>query len=158
MFDFLDMDVIGLGETFLRVALALVFGFILGFERDNKGKPIDFRAYMIVGVTTCIVAIMGQEIYSDYASAKSVISVDMGKLISGVLTGIGFLGAGAIIKVEKDRVVGTATGASIWASGGIGLCLGFGLYGLAFIAFVAVGLTLVGGSYLASLCDRNDRT
>ena len=147
--EFIDMDVVSLQETLLRVVLALAFGLVLGLERDRKNKPIDFRAYMIVAVTTCIVAIMGQELYSDYAQASDVVSLDLSKIISGVLTGIGFLGAGAIIKVEKDQIVGTATGASIWASGGIGLCLGFGMYGLAGIGFVAIALVLFGGGFLS---------
>ncbi len=76
-------------------------------------------------------------------------TLDLGKIIAGVLTGIGFLGAGAIIKVEKTQIVGTATGASIWAAGGIGLCLGFGMYGLALIGFLAVVCILVLGGILA---------
>lgn len=145
---YIDMDVVSPFETILRVFLALLFGFILGFERDRKDKPIDFRAYMIIAVTTCIVAIMGQELYSDYATTDNFVSLDLGKIIAGVLTGIGFLGAGAIIKVEKDQVIGTATGASIWASGGIGLCLGFGLYGLALIAFTSIAIILFFGGFL----------
>lgn len=153
MFDLIDMDVISLEETLLRVFLALSFGAVLGLERDRKNKPIDFRAYMIVAVTTCLLAIMGQELYNDYQSASSVVSVDLGKIIAGALTGIGFLGAGAIIKVEKDKVVGTATGASIWASGGIGLCLGFGMYGLAGIAFIAIACILILGGYCMNKTD-----
>ncbi len=155
--DYLNMDVISLEETLLRVFLALVFGFFLGLERDSKDKPIDFRAFMIVAVTTCIIAIMGQELYSDYSQASDVVSLDLGKIISGVLTGIGFLGAGAIIKVEKNQVVGTATGASIWAAGGIGLCLGFGNYALAAIAFAAIALILVIGGVMAGMVSRTDR-
>lgn len=135
-------------ELMLRVGLAMLFGLILGLDRDTKNKPIDFRAYMIVAVTTCIVAIMGQELYSDFSHADRVVSLDLGKIISGVLTGIGFLGAGAIIHQDGKKVVGTATGASIWAAGGIGLSLGFGFYSLAVVAFLAVGLILIGGGIL----------
>lgn len=152
-----EMDAVGLVETMIRVVLAMGFGFLLGMERDRKNKPIDFRAYMIVAVTTCLVAILGQEIYSDYASANGVVSMDLGKIIAGTLTGIGFLGAGAIIKVEGDQVVGTATGASIWASGGIGLCLGFGMYGLAVIGFAAIAITLVAGGYFTKKDDKQSK-
>ena len=74
--------------------------------------------------------------------------MDLGKIIEGTMTGIGFLGAGAIIKVEKDKVVGTATGASIWASGGLGLCLGFGMYGLALLAFLGIATILIIGGVI----------
>ena len=151
MFDlppFFDMSYIGSGELVLRVFLAMLFGFLLGLDRDTKNKPIDFRAFIIVAVTTCIIAIMGQELYVDLSKGEDVVApIDLAKLIAGALTGIGFLGAGAIIHRGEAQVIGTATGASIWASGGIGLALGFGFYGLALIAFVAIAITLVGGGY-----------
>ncbi len=124
----------------------MLFGFILGLERDSKNKPIDFRAFMIVAVTTCILAILGQEIYSDFASEEGgTLKVDLSSIIAGVMTGIGFLGAGAIIHRGDNRVVGTATGASIWAAGGIGLAIGFGFYSLGIVAFVAIGAILLAG-------------
>lgn len=148
-----SLDMVSPQETLLRVFLALAFGFVLGQDRDQKNKPIDFRAFMIVAVTTCLVAILGQELYNDYAQADSIMVIDLSRIISGALTGIGFLGAGAIIKVEDKKVVGTATGASIWASGGIGLCLGFGMYFLAFIGFVAMAGILIGGGYYMRAAD-----
>ena len=147
IFSELTLSYITWPELALRVGLAALFGLIIGYDRDSKNKPIDFRAYMIVAMTTCIVAIMGQELYADFNTADKVVSVDLAKIIAGVLTGIGFLGAGAIIKRENDQVVGTATGASIWASGGIGLTLGFGMYLLAIAEFMAVSLILVIGGY-----------
>ncbi|MDX1626343.1 MAG: MgtC/SapB family protein [Wenzhouxiangellaceae bacterium] len=150
----LQMDVVQLPEILLRVGLALLFGLALGFDREEKDKPIDYRAYMIVGTATCILGIMGQEVYADYARAGDVVSVDLAKIIAGVLTGIGFLGAGAIIKVEKEKVIGTTTGASIWASGGIGLCLGFGQYMLALVAFIVVFVIMIAGNTLFDWLDR----
>lgn len=144
----LSLTYVGWPELLLRVALAMLFGLLLGLDRDSKNKPIDFRAYMIVAVTSCIVAVLGQELYSDFANADPVISVDLAKIIAGVLTGIGFLGAGAIIHRGEGNVVGTATGASIWSAGGIGLALGFGFYGLALVAFLAVGMILAFSGWL----------
>jgi len=156
---FFDMTYIGPAELILRVFLAMLFGFLLGLDRDHKNKPIDFRAFIIVAVTTCIIAIMGQELYVVLSEEKSVYApLDLAKIIAGALTGIGFLGAGAIIHRGDNRVIGTATGASIWASGGIGLALGFGFYGLAIIAFVAITITLVGGGYYMKIFqDKNDK-
>lgn len=134
-------------EVLLRVGIAMLFGLILGIDRDSKNKPIEFRAYMIVALTTCIVAILGQEIYANFANAENVVSLDLGKIISGTLTGLGFLGAGAIIKVEDKKIVGSATGASIWAAGIMGLTIGFGFYALAVICFAAIALILIGGGF-----------
>ena len=142
----------------MRVFIALAFGMILGLDRDSKNKPIDFRAYMIVALTSCTVAMLGQEVYIEFAKNNNYTVIDLGKVISGTLTGIGFLGAGAIIQKGDTKVVGTATGASIWAAGGIGLTIGFGFYALAIIAFLAVTTTLVlGGVYMRLFNGTEDK-
>ena len=156
--EILDLQSISISEATIRIVLAMAFGFVLGIDRDRKNKPIDFRAFMIVAVTTCIVAILGQEIYLLYEDASQVAGIDLAKIISGVLTGIGFLGAGAIIHRGDNEIVGTATGASIWASGGIGLALGFGSYALAFLAFVAIAIILIiGGFCMKKVSGRKDK-
>lgn len=137
--EFYDFKMVSFEESCFRIALACILGMAIGLDRDMKKKPIDFRAYMIVAATACLVAIMAQEVYAEYQSDNSSVRLDFMRIIEGVLTGIGFLGAGAIIRAENsNRVIGTATGASIWASGGLGLALGFGFYGLTAIAFVAI--------------------
>lgn len=148
-----DFDVVPAWEVVLRIVLAGGLAALIGLERDMKRKPIDFRAYMIIAVTSCIVAVMAQEIYADYQNSDGPVSLDFMRIVEGVLTGIGFLGAGAIIRNQNGdgrRVVGTATGASIWASGCLGLTAGFGFYGLTMMAFVAVwGILLVTGLLLS---------
>lgn len=142
----IEYRTVGLLEVALRVLLAGGFGLALGLERHFKNKPMDFRAFVIVAVVACIIAVMAQELYADYRSDNGNLRLDFMHIISGVLTGIGFLGAGAILRSRDDRVVGTATGASIWASGGVGLCLGFGFYFLAGLAFATIfGLLFVSG-------------
>lgn len=132
------------GDAALRVLLACLFGLCLGFERSSKNKPVDFRVYMIVAATSCLVVMMGQEIQSMYEGQNAYIRLDIFRIIEGVLTGIGFLGAGAIIKNDTEqKVLGSATGASIWGAGGVGMMLGFGLYGLAILGFIALAVILV---------------
>lgn len=141
---FWDLQSLTYWEALSRLALAIVFGLCLGLDRDNKNKPVDFRAYIIVCASTCLLAIMGQEMYVTFRQeADEFISLDLGKVISGALTGIGFLGAGAIIKNSDDDIVGTATGASIWASSIIGLSLGFGYIFLASTGFLIMFITLL---------------
>ncbi|WP_417455857.1 MgtC/SapB family protein [Kordiimonas sp.] len=144
IFDELSLSIVSGRELLLRVGLAMLFSAVIGLDRDRKKKPMDFRAFMIIAASSCILAVMGQELYADYAHVGEPVLVDLSKIISGVMTGIGFLGAGAILK-RGDDVVGTATGASIWASGAIGLALGFGFYLLGLMAFIAVSLTLIVG-------------
>lgn len=151
--DFFYLSMFSWPDVVLRISLAVIFGAVIGWERDRKDKPIDSRVYMIVCVTTCIIAIMAQELLNDFPGAQDVVALDLGKVISGTLTGIGFLGAGSIIKTDSSQVIGTATGASIWASGGIGLTLGVGLYGLAFIGFVTIAGILIIGEFMFQKAD-----
>ncbi len=142
----------------LRISLAIAFGLVLGLDRNKKNKPIDFRAYMIICVMTCILALLSQQMYYDLKDSDEFISLDLGKIIAGVLTGIGFLGAGAIIKRDNDQVVGTATGASVWASGIIGLSLGFGAYPLAIIGFISVAsILIIGGIFVPHINNNPDK-
>jgi putative Mg2+ transporter-C (MgtC) family protein len=159
--DFLEqyynLETLGLGELCFRFFLAIAFGFVIGFDRDVKDKPIDFRAYMIVCVATCVTALIGQELFVTYSNSNIGTGVDMGKIVSGVMTGIGFLGAGAIIHSGDTKIIGTATGASIWASGAMGLAIGFGLYVLSFICFLSLLLILVvGGWWMKPAIGRKD--
>lgn len=156
--DFFNLDTIAWGELLLRVALATSFGLVLGWDRGRKNKPIDFRAYMIVCVTTCLVAILSMEMYTDFKGSDDFVSLDLGKIISGVLTGIGFLGAGAIIQRDNNQVIGTATGASIWAAGGMGLALGYGVYALAVIGFITIASVLIlGGLFMTKVQGETDK-
>ena len=139
----LDLQSLGWLDALFRVMLAMLFGFCLGYDRSIKNKPIDFRVYMIVATTTCLLAIMGNELYFIYQGSSNLLEMDILRLVEGVLVGIGFLGAGAIIKGEGQNILGSATGASIWSAGAMGLMLGFGLYGLAILGFLVLAVTLI---------------
>lgn len=141
MFDF---DVVPAWEVVLRIALAWLLGMAIGLDRALKNKPVDLRVYMIVATTACAMAVLSQELFADFQTSDETVNLDFTRIISGVLTGIGFLGAGAIIRNrDENEVIGSATGASIWASGGLGLALGYGFYGLTLITFVPIIATLV---------------
>jgi len=155
---YFNMNLFTWPDICLRLGLAALFGLLIGLDRDNKNKPIDFRVYIIVSMTTTVITIMSQEMSSYYSASEDFLSLDLGKIVAGVLTGIGFLGAGAIIKVNDNQVIGTATGASIWACGGMGLCLGFGLYGLAMLLFIALFLTLyIVGSFFSKVTKNTNQ-
>lgn len=154
---YLELQTLSYLEFGIRILLAVIFGLVIGWDREAKNKPIDFRAYMIVAAATCAIAVVGQEVYMDFGSSDTIASIDLGKVIAGVLTGIGFLGAGAIIQDGDTKVVGTATGASIWASGIFGLALGFGQYGVAFITFLVIAaILIIGGAYMKAFSGKAD--
>ena len=150
MLGFFELYTLTWGGAVSRVFLACLFGFFLGFDRSRKNKPVDFRVYMIVAASACLVAIMAQELAAHYNQMdQDIVEFDIMRVIQGVLVGIGFLGAGAIIHKDDDQgVIGTATGASIWSAGSIGLLLGFGFYALAGLGFIVLVIILVGFGYL----------
>ncbi len=156
---FIELQSIGFFEALVRVGLACLFGFLLGIDRGRKNKPTDFRVYMVVAMTSCLIAITSREIYAMLQGTSDQISFDFFRIIQGVLVGIGFLGAGAIIKKPDEQIViGATTGASIWSSGVIGVMLGFGLYPLAGIAFFFLLIILVIFGFLKKpLFDEKDQ-
>jgi putative Mg2+ transporter-C (MgtC) family protein len=149
-------------EAIFRVALALLFGFCLGYDRGQKNKPVDYRVFMIVATISCLLALMGEELMETYRINGGDVEFGILRIVDGVLTGIGFLGAGAIIKSSNNEIIGTATGASIWGSGSVGLMIGFGQYGLAILGFGVLVMILVLFGFLKKTLfnqsDVNDET
>lgn len=146
----LQLETMTWPDALTRVCFATACGFLLGYDRGAKNKPVDFRVFMIVAVATCLLAMMGQELTALYGHTDTHVELGLLRIVQGVLTGIGFLGAGAIIKphAEDNHVIGTATGASIWGCGALGLMVGFGLYALALIGFVLLAAILILFGYL----------
>ena len=145
-------------ETLLRIALALLFGFLIGYDRNKKNKPVDFRVYMVVASTTCMLAIMGLELVAIYDAKNEHIDLGIMRIVQGVLTGIGFLGAGAIMSRGDNQITGMTTGASIWSSGSMGMMLGFGLYGLAIFGFsILLAILVILGLCKKPLFDESDK-
>lgn len=117
-------------ENLLRLVAAAVFGLLLGVDRELKDKPAGVRSYMLVSVGAAGFAILTLELPASLESAQFDFSLDPSRAIQGLIGGIGFLGAGAIIR-RDGGVQGVATGAAIWLAGAIGMACGFGNYWLA---------------------------
>lgn len=112
----------------LRILLAILFGGIIGAERASKRQAAGFRTYILVAIGACIAGFTNQFIYECFPSS------DVGRLGNGVVTGIGFLGAGTILVTSRSKIRGLTTAAGLWACGCMGLCLGHGFYTLGLIA------------------------
>jgi len=126
-------------SMFLRLVTACILGGIIGFEREHLHRPAGLRTHILVCVGSALVMITSEFIYFRY-SAK--VNVDPARLGAQVISGIGFLGAGTIIK-EGISVKGLTTAASLWAVSCIGIAIGIGFYSGAFIATVIIFLILV---------------
>lgn len=125
------------GVYLLRLVLAMVLGGLVGLERQTRGRPAGMRTNILVclGSATIIVAFQKLSVGFDVA-AETAIRMDPARAAAGVITGIGFLGAGTIVK-SKDFVRGLTTAASIWVVSAIGVTVGLGEY------VIAIALTLL---------------
>ena len=124
----------------LHLVIALFAGAIIGLERSYHGRPAGFRTHALVCLSSCMLMIV--TVYQDtWFSAFSLerVSVDPTRMAQGIMTGIGFLGAGVIMR-EGLTVRGLTTAASIWITAGIGILIGVGFY---FPAGIATALTLI---------------
>jgi putative Mg2+ transporter-C (MgtC) family protein len=127
-------------ETFKRLALAMVAGAVLGFERERADKPAGLRTYMLVVEGAALFMLLAL-LLSQQLFAVGRIS-DPGRIASTVIQGIGFIAAGVIITTGRE-VVGLTTAAGIWVATAIGLLIGAGFYALAFGATVATVVALL---------------
>ena len=132
-------EAISLTDAFWRLGAATLLPFLIGLERFLRRKPIDFRPFVIISVAACGLAIGAMELLESSADPQT--RIDPSRIFEGVITGIGFLGAGAMFR-EGSFVQGAGSAAAIWAAGAIGLICGFGEIWLAVI-ITAVILTLL---------------
>ena len=134
----------------LRLLLAVIFGGIVGYTRERNNKPAGFRTHILVCFGAAIISMVQDQLRLDImelaranAEVASVVKTDLGRLGAQVVSGIGFLGAGSIMKEKGETVGGMTTAAGIWATGCAGLGIGWGFYNLAFPAIVFMLLILV---------------
>lgn len=119
------------GEIFLRFGLTFVLALIFGLERQKAHNPVGFGTFNFVALGACSLGI----------TAMLISEADPFGLLSAIVTGIGFLGAGALIK-SNDRVFGFTTAASIWLLAILGLTIGIGDYLLGGVLYLSVWLIL----------------
>lgn len=126
--------------TTTRLLVSLLMGGIIGIERAFYGRPAGLRTHTLVCISSCLLMLFGL-FQEDLFSSMSIetIQIDPTRMAQGIMTGIGFLGAGVIMK-ERFSIRGLTTAASIWITAAIGITLGVGLY---FPAVLATMLTLI---------------
>ena len=134
----------------LRLLLAVVFGGIVGYTREKDNKPAGFRTHILVCFGAAIISMVQDqlrlnilELASINLKLSGVIKTDLGRLGAQVVSGIGFLGAGSIMKEKGETVGGMTTAAGIWATGCAGLGIGWGFYNLAIPAIVFMLVIIV---------------
>ncbi|WP_394121597.1 MgtC/SapB family protein [Planococcus donghaensis] len=131
-------------ETFFKLLIAALLSLVIGLERELKRKPVGLKTSVVISTFSCLLTIISIE--SAYIAQGSEydnvnITMDPLRLAAQIVSGIGFLGAGVILKRGNDSISGLTTAAMIWGAGGIGIAVAAGFY---IEAMTAVLLVLIG--------------
>jgi putative Mg2+ transporter-C (MgtC) family protein len=132
-------------NTVFKLLLAILLGGAIGLEREFRGRPAGLRTHILVCLGSTIIMIASQRMaeVSPVLSPVSRITVDPGRIAAGIVTGIGFLGAGAIIRIG-DLIRGLTTAGCIWFVAALGISIGQGWHFLAIVStLLALGALLV---------------
>ena len=119
--------------------ISLIIGGLTGLEREKSNQFAGFRTHILVAVGSCITSITAVQLFILYSSYSNM---DPARLPAQVLSGIGFIGAGAILK-NSSGITGLTTAAGIWATACIGIAIGYGQYLLGIVAWVLEMITLL---------------
>lgn len=114
-------------EMIFKLCLALLFGLFIGIDRQLKQKPLGIKTSMVICIASCLVTIVSVEAYEKFAGQGHP-NMDPMRLAAQVVSGIGFLGAGAILRRSNEGISGLTSAAMIWAASGIGIAIGTGFY------------------------------
>lgn len=136
--------------VFLTLAGALLLGLVVGYERSYHGRAAGMRTYgMVCMASAALTVLAGFPEQWFGAHASTVVAADPTRIIQGIVTGIGFLGAGVIMK-EGMNISGLTTAASIWASSAIGVLVGVGFYAAAILLALVSASLMMWGSKIES--------
>jgi putative Mg2+ transporter-C (MgtC) family protein len=124
----------------IRLLFAALLGGIIGLEREINAKAAGFRTHVLVCIGSCLIMLVSMHMVDIY---RGIANADPGRIAAQVVSGIGFLGAGTIIR-SRASIHGLTTAASLWSVAGVGLAAGSGLFKVsAFAALLILGSLLV---------------
>ncbi len=136
-------------DIIIRILMALIIGGLIGYERELKNRAAGFRTHILVCLGATIVSLLqieiGNQAIAIIASNEKlyeVIKVDYGRLGAQVITGVGFIGAGAIIH-NRGNIKGLTTAATLWVVACLGLAIGMGGYYISIFSTIIIFITLV---------------
>jgi putative Mg2+ transporter-C (MgtC) family protein len=144
------MDTLATSEMAMRIGGALLCGALVGLERERKHRPAGFRTMILISLGSCGFVLLGietvarvsDEAIKHWPPGQALPGqAEMSRVIQGLMGGIGFLGAGAVIQ-NKKAVRGLTTAAAVWVVSALGAACAFGFYKLALILGVATLFTL----------------
>ena len=122
-------------EFLLRIFLAGVCGGLIGYERKNRRKEAGVRTHMMVALASSLMMVVSKYGFNDILG--EYVGLDPSRVAAGIVTGVGFLGAGMIF-VRKHAVNGLTTSAGMWATVGVGMAVGAGMYTIGIVTTVLI--------------------
>ncbi|MEF2966049.1 MgtC/SapB family protein [Paenibacillus sp. M1] len=128
-------------EMVFKLVIALLFGLFIGIDRQLKQKPLGIKTSMVICIASCLVTIVSIEAFEKFAGPDHP-NMDPMRLAAQIVSGIGFLGAGAILRRSNEGISGLTSAAMIWAASGIGIAIGTGFYLEALLAVILLILSV----------------
>lgn len=133
-------------DSYLKIIISSVIGFLIGWDRTSKNKPAGLKTYMYVAASTSLITIISIESVEVFSDMHFGVRMDPMRLAAQIVSGLGFLGAGVILK-DGLQVKGLTSAAMIFFVGAIGIGIGAGFYGAVVCAVVVTYLLRIVGNY-----------
>lgn len=149
----MDM-IVDTSEILIRMSLAIVFGGVLGLEREWRRRPAGLRTHMMVALGSTAFTMIAFEFYAQAIESGDAATVDPLRILEGIIGGLGFLCAGTIIQ-NRGTVEGLTTAGSIWCVGAVGVAIGGGHYVIAGATVIAALTVLAGIGLLGRRLDHD---
>lgn len=133
-------------DLLVKLGLSAIFGLIIGLEREVRNKPLGLKTSLVICLSSCLLTIVSIESANKYAIAGLHV-MDPMRLAAQVISGIGFLGAGVILRKHNDVIIGLTTAAMIWGAAGLGIAVGAGFFIEAFFGIVLIMVSVIALPY-----------
>jgi putative Mg2+ transporter-C (MgtC) family protein len=133
-------------EILIKLGISAVLGMVIGLERELKRKPVGLKTSLVICIVSCLLTIVSIEsAYKFPANDQINITMDPLRLAAQIVSGIGFLGAGVILRRGNDSISGLTTAALIWGAAGVGIAVGAGYYveALAGVALLIISVEII---------------
>lgn len=136
------MKIDGIEIVIFKLFLAATVGLILGLEREAKHKPLGLKTCVVIAITSCLLTIVSIEFAVSSYKGVFFKGADPMRLASQIVTGVGFLGAGVILRRDNNIIYGLTTAAIVWTASGFGIAIGLGFYLEVALGTVLIHLTV----------------
>jgi len=133
-------------EILIKLGISAILGMIIGLERELKRKPVGLKTSLVISIVSCLLTLVSIESAYKFPHNEQInITMDPLRLAAQIVSGIGFLGAGVILRRGNDSISGLTTAALIWGAAGVGIAVGAGYYweSIAGVVFLIISVEII---------------